>query len=143
MTGAISQLKQQLPLKRLSPSLLLALRVLFDEPHDIVDLEQDIADLRYFPERLDASYRPEWEAFILRALVKRYRAAKATPIEQLIDSVLSDVEHIQRGNARYQQMLEIVEQARAVSGSDNTLVFPSNWRQQIMALMLPLTTVKK
>ncbi|WP_137168456.1 hypothetical protein [Salinimonas lutimaris] len=143
MTGTISQLKQQLPLNRLTPSLLLALRVLFDDPDDIVDLDQDIADLRYFPERLHASYRPEWETYILHALIKRYRAAGSASSDHLIDSVMRDVEQIQQNSHRYQHMLQMVLQAQSVCGSHNTILFPSGWRQQTMALMLPLTTAKK
>ena len=112
LTISISQLKQQLPLNRLTPSLLLALRVLFDDPVDIVDLDQDIADLRYLPERLQASYRPDWETYVLHALIKRYRAADPASTQHLIDSVMHEVEQIQQNSSRYQHMLQVVQQAQ-------------------------------
>ena len=39
-----AQFKEKLPISRLSDDVLLAFRVLFDDPLDIVDLAQDIAD---------------------------------------------------------------------------------------------------
>lgn len=45
---------------------LLLLRLAFDDPDDIVDIEQDIDDLMRFPERLNCSYPDEWRSYLKR-----------------------------------------------------------------------------
>ncbi len=52
MPSRYAQFKEKLPISRLSDEALLAFRVLFDDPLDIVDLAQDISDLTLYPERL-------------------------------------------------------------------------------------------
>ena len=42
---------------------LFVLRYLLDQPNDIVNLQKDIEDLPFFPDRLTASYQDEWIIF--------------------------------------------------------------------------------
>ena len=68
MSSRYYQLKDKLPISRLSDEVLLAFRVLYDDPLDIVDLEQDVSELTLYPERLVESYRKEWEVYVLTAI---------------------------------------------------------------------------
>ncbi len=68
MSSRYYQLKDKLPISRLSDEVLLAFRVLYDNPLDIVDLEQDVSELTLYPERLVESYRKEWEVYVLTAI---------------------------------------------------------------------------
>lgn len=51
------------------PSLFVY-RYLLDKPNDIVNLQKDIQDLPFFPERLNASYQDEWIIFCKKAVSK-------------------------------------------------------------------------
>lgn len=46
----------------LSTESLLLLRVAFDNKDIVVNLQQDMMDLYLFPERLESSYKDEWQA---------------------------------------------------------------------------------
>lgn len=51
------------------PSLFVC-RYWLDTPNDIVNLQKDIQDLPFFPERLNASYQDEWIIFCKKAISK-------------------------------------------------------------------------
>ena len=137
----IEQLKHLLPIEQLSLPVLFALRLLFDKRDDVSDLDRDIAELAHFPERITASYRQEWEFYVRRALIRYLREHSHTRASILIDKILADVQYIQEQDSRYKAMLRVIEETQTVMTTDNTRVFPSPWRQQIMALMLPVTSV--
>lgn len=54
----------------LSLPRLFVLRYLLDQPNDIVNLQKDIADLPFFPDRLNASYQDEWIIFCKKKVSK-------------------------------------------------------------------------
>ena len=137
MTNDVRQLRQKLPIERLSLDVLFALRLLFDKKKDITDLEQDIADLQHFPERVSDSYRAEWEAYVRREIIVYLRQNKHTAPSDLIDKILSDVDYIKLHDSRYQDMLLVIEKTQQIMASQNTRMFPTPWRQQITSLMLP------
>ncbi|MBD3585641.1 hypothetical protein HHX48_07845 [Salinimonas sp. HHU 13199] len=137
MTNTVSQLKQQLPIERLSLDVLFALRLLFDKKQDISNLEQDIADLQHFPERISDSYRAEWEAYVRREIIGYLRQNSHTAASDLLDKILSDVDYITQNDCRYRTMLDIIEQTQRIMASQKTRIFPTPWRQQITSLMLP------
>ena len=85
-----AQFKEKLPISRLSDDVLLAFRVLFDDPLDIVDLAQDIADLALYPERLQESYRKEWEAYVLKALAFEIRQHDNLSPAEFIELMMND-----------------------------------------------------
>jgi hypothetical protein len=49
---------------------LFILRYLLDQPNDIVNLQKDIEDLPFFPDRLNASYQDEWIIFCKKKVSK-------------------------------------------------------------------------
>jgi len=64
-SGLSSVLKTDLSLPN-----LFVLRYLLDQPNDIVNLQKDIEDLPFFPERLNASYQDEWIVFCKKTVSK-------------------------------------------------------------------------
>ena len=91
MPSRYAQFKDKLPISRLSDEALLAFRVLFDDPLDIVDLAQDISDLTLYPERLQESYRKEWEAYVLKALAFEIRKHDSLSPAEFIELMMSKV----------------------------------------------------
>jgi hypothetical protein len=112
--------------------VLLAFRVLFDTPLDVVDLAQDIADLALYPERLKDSYRKEWEAYVLKALAFEIRQHENLSNSEFIDLMMLKVEDLQKNDDSY---------AKSILQSGNTVVFPTPLRQQLTAFLLPITTI--
>lgn len=142
MSNRYSQLKEKLPISRLSDEALLAFRVLYDDPLDIVDLEQDILELALYPERLEESYRKEWEVYVLKAMATALKANSHISSAEFIALVMKQVEEIQETNDKFKKLVQYVENAKRISEAENTIVFPSPLRQQLMAFLLPITTVE-
>ncbi|GGW90550.1 hypothetical protein [Alteromonas halophila] len=137
------QLKAQLPVQYLSIDVLLALRILFDKDGDIVNLDDDIRELAHHPERLNNSYRPEWEAYVTRAIAAELNKHPDQNVTQFVERILRDVEAVKDSSFRYDTLYEAVCRAGAVNDASNTSVFPTPWRQQIMALLLPVSTLPR
>ena len=142
MTSRYTQLKEKLPVSRLSDDVLLAFRVMFDDPLDIVDLAQDISDLTLYPERLSSSYRKEWEAYVLKALAAEIKRHDHLTPAEFIELMMERVEELQKTSSTYQDLLRQVHHAKSINQSANTIVFPSPLRQQLTAFLLPITTLK-
>tara|TARA_Y100001963_G_scaffold111901_1_gene154812 strand:- start:4155 stop:4595 length:441 start_codon:yes stop_codon:yes gene_type:complete len=136
-----AQFKEKLPISRLSDEVLLAFRVLFDAPLDIVDLAQDIADLAIYPERLKESYRKEWEAYVLKALAFEIRKHDDLSTAEFIELMMRKVEALQQNDETYQNLLRQVHHAKSILQSENTVVFPTPLRQELTAFLLPITTI--
>lgn len=141
MPSRYAQFKEKLPISRLSDEVLLAFRVLFDAPLDIVDLAQDIADLAIYPERLKESYRKEWEAYVLKALAFEIRQHDDLSTAEFIELMMSKVEALQQNDETYQNLLRQVHHAKSILQSENTVVFPTPLRQELTAFLLPITTI--
>ena len=102
MPSRYAQFKEKLPISRLSDEALLAFRVLFDDPLDIVDLAQDISDLTLYPERLKDSYRKEWEAYVIKALAFEIRQHNDLSPAEFIELMMKKVEAVQQSDETYQ-----------------------------------------
>ena len=112
-----------------------------DDVNDVVKLDSDIEELKHFPERLSDSYRAEWESYVRRALVNEFKQHGDASPATFIASIMERVEAVQASNPRYAALMPIIERAQQVNHAENTHLFPSPWRQQIMALLLPVTAV--
>jgi hypothetical protein len=142
VSNRYSQLKEKLPVSRLSDDVLLAFRMLYDDPLDIVDLAQDISELALYPERLEESYRKEWEAYVLKAMAEELKTRTDMGSAEFIELVMKQVEDIQTQNDTYKNLLRQVHHAKSINKSENTFVFPSPLRQQLMSFLLPITTIE-
>ncbi|WP_032097610.1 MULTISPECIES: hypothetical protein [unclassified Alteromonas] len=142
MQSRYKQLKEKLPISRLSDDVLLALRVLYDDPLDVVDLKQDIDDLTLYPERLQDSYRKEWETYVLKALAEDLKREEALSANEFIENIMERVEEVEKNDTAYAAYRPMIAQAKSINESGNTLIFPSPFRQQLMAFLLPVSTVE-
>jgi hypothetical protein len=142
VSNRYSQLKEKLPVSRLSDDVLLAFRMLYDDPLDIVDLAQDISELALYPERLEESYRKEWEAYVLKAMAEELKTRTDMGSAEFIELAMKQVEDIQTQNDTYKNLLRQVHHAKSINKSENTFVFPSPLRQQLMSFLLPITTIE-
>jgi hypothetical protein len=142
VSNRYSQLKEKLPVSRLSDDVLLAFRMLYDDPLDIVDLAQDISELALYPERLEESYRKEWEAYVLKAMAEELKTRTDMGSAEVIELAMKQVEDIQTQNDTYKNLLRQVHHAKSINKSENTFVFPSPLRQQLMSFLLPITTIE-
>jgi hypothetical protein len=141
VASRLNKLKEVLPLSRISIDLLLALRFLYDTKDDVVDLKQDISDLSVVPERLSDSYRQEWEAYVLRAIVLDMKDNEDIEPTLFINSILERVEKLKTESDALKTLSKQVEQADAINSANNTCTFPSPWRQQLMTLLLPIAAL--
>jgi len=141
VASRLNKLKEILPLSRISIDLLLALRFLYDTKSDVVDLNQDILDLTVVPERLSDSYRHEWEAYVLRAIILDMKDNHGVEPTEFINSMLNRVEMVKTESDELKKLNTLVEQADAINGANNTCPFPSPWRQQLMTLLLPIAAL--
>lgn len=141
MPKRYEELKSQLPVSRLSIDVLLALRVLYDKPENDVELHQQITELSREPSKLEREYRSEWEAYVLRELVLDLKQNTQRSPAIFIDSVLSRIESLKESCPYYKAYKQQISQATSADDS-TTQLFPTPWRQQLMMLLLPVTTVK-
>ena len=141
MASRLNKLKEILPLSRISIDLLLSLRFLYDTKSDVVDLKQDILDLSVVPERLSDSYRHEWEAYVLRAIILDMKDNHGVEPTEFINSMLNRVETVKTESDELKKLSTLVEQADAINNTNNTCTFPSPWRQQLMTLLLPIAAL--
>ena len=141
MPKRYEELKSQLPVSRLSIDVLLALRLLYDKPENDVNLHQEISELSDEPSKLECHYRSEWEAYVLRELVIDLKQDTQRSPAVFIDSVLNRIEILQDSCPYYQAYKQQILEATPATGS-TTPLFPTPWRQQLMMLLLPVTTVK-
>ena len=141
MPKRYEELKSQLPVSRLSIDVLLALRVLYDKPENDVELHQQITELSREPSKLEREYRCEWEAYVLRELVLDLKQNTQRSPAIFIDSVLSRIESLKESCPYYKAYKQQISQATPADDS-TTQLFPTPWRQQLMMLLLPVTTVK-
>jgi len=141
VASRLNQLKEVLPLSRISIDLLLALRFLYDTKNDVVDLKQDVSDLSVVPERLSDSYRQEWEAYVLRAIVLDMKDNEGIEPTVFINTMLERVDELKAESNELKSLSKQVEQADAINSANNTSTFPSPWRQQLMTLLLPIAAL--
>jgi hypothetical protein len=116
---------------------LLALRILFDDPKDIVDLDQDIKDLEFFPERLEASYRHEWVTFISRAIAKMCKSSSEASENKLTDAIQQQMKNVQSNDdQRYEQLMQFVALAQGIGQNGNVVSLPHPMRKKLEQFLM-------
>ena len=112
---------------------LFAFRYILDEPHPVINLEQDLQDLNTWPERLEDSYRAEWTSYIK----KRLHTIKAKPEKeqsvfwQKHTELMSDRNNDQRFAAFANQILHI----QSLANTDNITVLPTPLKRYLQRLL--------
>jgi hypothetical protein len=129
------------------------LRYLLDIPNDIVNLQKDIADLSYFPERLTASYRDEWIKYIKKAIAQlKLKELNKSALGHIVDDKNTDTLTIEipirkrldnlktrldnaKSDDYFSKMYAQVTLADKVISSDDILVLKSEQLRRIEQLI--------
>lgn len=112
---------------------LFAYRYILDEPHPVINLEQDLQDLNTWPERLEDSYRAEWLSYIK----KRLHTIKAKPENeqslfwQKHSTLMSDDNNDQRFTAFANQITHI----QSLASTDKVTVLPTPLKRYLERLL--------
>lgn len=141
MPSRVQLLSRHLPITRLTIDVLLALRLYYDNAAEGVNIDKDIAELSEFPERLSGSYRAEWESLFKREIAKQILREDTRPVSDVIDVIMTELATLHKNDERYLRLVTMVQQAEAIEKTDNTRIFPTPLRRQLMALLLPATTL--
>ncbi|MDX1633747.1 MAG: hypothetical protein R3280_03865 [Marinobacter sp.] len=118
---------------------LLAIRLMFPPDHPAMDIEQDIRDLYSYPERLESSYRDEWERIACRALFDQgfrdhWRSDEenlARYLTYLQDTAIPACIH------QHIDLFRMLGEVLAIRDSSRTLQFPSPQRRALFRLIWP------
>ena len=113
-------------------SVLLTLRLIFDEPDPAASIEQDLRDLYVYPERLTDSYRPEWRAFIKQA-ISRELSHEQRADEHVLSAYLQTRLHERQlwAERTYKLGVEAIEQTQKVSQAGNVSPLPNAHKQML------------
>ena len=79
---------------------------------------------------------------MLKALAEDLKRDEALSANEFIENIMQRVEEVEQNNTAYAAYRPLVAQAKTINESGNTLVFPSPFRQQLMAFLLPVSTVE-
>jgi len=110
-------------------STLFAYRYVLNNRNDIVDLRQDILDLRSFPERLFGSYRYEWDKYINKAMHEQGKEIDESALKQLIEKLSVNKQE------ELKDLLGILEETFVVVSSPNIIVIKSELETYIENLL--------
>ncbi len=128
-------------LNTLSIESLLLLRIAFDNKGDVVNLHQDMMDLYLFPERLESSYKDEWQAYIKRALAKA-EINEASLMEIMKNRCTQETDQVNVLEARllsakseYLELSQALRDAQQQQNSDNVKTIKTplhNWLEWVI-----------
>lgn len=104
-------------------------RYVLDKNNDIVDLTQDVLDLKQFPERLTGSYCFEWEKYNKKEMYKQKVGANTGELKRLV----SNLPFEKQRELKY--LLSIIEKTMLVLRSPNIIVIKSELKSYIENLL--------
>ncbi len=108
---------------------LFAYRFIFDDPKDLVNLDQDVKDLQGFPERLDGSYKQEWWTYVKRATARQKLDLNEFDLEEALSNLSSDDQE------RFNELLSHIERAESINSNDKVKVIKSPLKAYIESLI--------
>lgn len=101
---------------------LFVLRYLLDQPNDIVNLQKDIEDLPFFPDRLNASYQDEWIIFCKKKVSKLgLKELSQTDLAFLADELeeINACDMLNNENQREETLIKLKERLQCMRTNDN------------------------
>lgn len=110
---------------------LFMFRYALDRPNDTVDLQRDILDLQSFPERLNDSYKDEWQTYVKRELHKKQRAGKQEM--QALIARLSDLE--KQNDETFNRLRSKIDVAVKVNNSPDVTVMTTPLKSYVNQLL--------
>ncbi|MDT0582520.1 MULTISPECIES: hypothetical protein [Alteromonadaceae] len=112
---------------------LFAFRYILDEPHPVINLEQDLQDLNTWPERLEDSYRAEWTSYIK----KRLHTIKAKPEKE--QSVFwrkhTELMSNRNNDQRFAEFANQILHIQSLASTDNITVLPTPLKRYLQRLL--------
>ena len=124
------------PSKKLESADILtifAFRYILDEPHPVINLEQDLQDLNAWPERLESSYRAEWLSYIK----KRLHTVKALPEKEQAQFWQKHAELMSKKSSdeRFTAFAEQIARIQALANTEKVSVLPTPLKRYLQALL--------
>lgn len=118
---------------------LLAMRLVFPPQNIVVPIEKEILDLYIYPERLDTSYRDEWQAIARRALYKHGFSGDERSDEASLDAFVNALrdQTIPRCIEDHPGLFQSLAEIQLIQCSNNTVPFPHPKRQSLKRLIWP------
>ena len=112
---------------------LFAFRYILDEPHPVINLEQDLQDLNTWPERLEDSYRAEWTSYIKKRLhtIKAKPEREQSAFLQKHTELKSERNNDQRFSSFADQILHI----QSLASTNNITVLPTPLKRYLQRLL--------
>lgn len=110
---------------------LFMFRFALDRPNDTVDLQRDILDLQSFPERLNDSYKAEWQTYVKRELHKKQREGKQEM--QALIARLSDLE--KQNDETFNRLRSKIDMAVKVNNSPDVTVMTTPLKSYVNQLL--------
>jgi hypothetical protein len=104
-------------------------RYVFDQNNDIVDLKQDVLDLRQFPERLFGSYCYEWGKYNKKVMHRQEIEVGKSNVKHLVNSLSLDKQK------ELEYLLSIIQKAMLVATGTNIIVIKSELKSYIENLI--------
>lgn len=124
---------------------LLAMRLLFPPEQSVVSIDKEILDLYQYPERLESSYRDEWQAIALKAL---YKHGFADPEQTDQDNLSTYLDYLCKQAIpgswqRHAPLFSALNEILAIQRASNTLVFPHAGKRAALRRARPAPQGKK
>ncbi len=118
---------------------LLAMRLLFPPEQSVVAIEKEILDLYLYPERLETSYRDEWQSIAVKGVYTNGFADHGRTDRKNLDVYLGFLREqaIPRSTQDHSRLFRALEEVLAIQRSDNTIPFPGPGRRFLMHLIWP------
>ena len=112
---------------------LFAFRYILDEPHPVINLEQDLQDLNTWPERLEDSYRAEWTSYIKKRLhtVKTLSEDEQTQFWHKHAELSSK----ESSDERFTAFAEQIARIQALASTEKVSVLPTPLKRYLQALL--------
>ncbi|MFC4698597.1 hypothetical protein ACFO4O_00300 [Glaciecola siphonariae] len=112
-------------------STLFSYRYVLDKKDDIVDLHQDIRDLRAFPERIADSYQAEWTSYVKREL---HNISKRSQKEKA--ALITSLQMLESGqDEEFEALREIINTAIKVNISPDVTVMTTPLKRYVSQLL--------
>lgn len=135
----LERVKRVISEKLDDPYSLLALRILFPPDWVAVPIEDEIADLYTYPERLEASYADEWRRLATRTIFEQAFADSSRSDEESLQSYVCYLlqEAIPRCMQRHPALFDSLEEILEILNNNDTLTFPDPSRRALMRMIWP------
>ena len=108
---------------------LFIFRFVMDNKKDIVNLDQDIQELHFYPERLNGSYRNEWITYVKKRAYELKIPLTVSKATQILNELP------EKDKKKFYELLDIIKKAELINDSDNINVIKTDVKAYIEKLL--------